>query len=571
MRSLVSFLFGLFLFVEVSAQSEKLNEFHSTISIEPSRQITVVEKIQYATKISGKRGIIRSLLLSRFDKQDREIKNEYTILSVKRDGVESPYHTKRENGHLSIYVGESSVLLEPGVYDYEITYSVLDQIRFFDDYDELYWNVNGTQWPFPIGKISAEITIPAGAEIIQMACYTGQYGSTEQNCEYSESGTSVTFSAANLRPGDNLSIAVGFSKGIITTPPPPTKFQQYGYQIITGLFGLILLGYYLFTWLKYGIDPAKPIVIPLFDPPAGLSPASVGMVSKGFYWQDFITASVVSLASKGYLRIEENTKSSLFGIFKQKEFDLIREKLPDDSLPKEEKKLLSSLFTSDSRITLDGKYDSKVADAVQKFQSSLGSQWNPLIYKGFNVKFWILPILLIIGYIVFIINMEDYFVFQGKAPLLMGFIGGNIILFFIYQWLIRKPALEKLKLRAEIDGFKMYMAAAEEKLLQFSNPPELTPEKFEKLLPYAMVLDVDEIWGEKFQKMLSLSSTAQQYHPTWYTGGMIQRASFAHMLNSSLSNTISQSSHKPSSGGSSGSGGGGFSGGGGGGGGGGSW
>jgi hypothetical protein len=74
--------------------------------------------------------------------------------------------------------------------------------------------------------------------------------------------------------------------------------------------------------------------------------------------------------------------------------------------------------------------------------------------------------------------------------------------------------------------------AAEEKMLQFSNLPELTPEKFEKLLPYAMVLDVDEIWGAKFQRMLSLSSAAQQYHPTWYTGGMIQRASFAHMLNS---------------------------------------
>jgi uncharacterized membrane protein len=210
-----------------------------------------------------------------------------------------------------------------------------------------------------------------------------------------------------------------------------------------------------------------------------------------------------------------------------------------------------------------------VAEAVQKFQSSLGTQWNSLIYQGFNVKFWIIPILLIIGYIVLIVNMEGYFVFEGKTPLLVGFIGGNFILFLIYQWLIRKPAQEKLKLRSEIAGFKMYMAAAEERMLQFSNPPQLTPEKFEKLLPYAMVLDVDEIWGEKFQRMLSMSSTAEQYHPTWYSGGMIQRVAFAHMLNSSLSNTISQSSHKPSSG--SGSGGGGFSGGGGGGGGGGSW
>lgn len=569
MKTFAFFLFAFFLFGELAAQSEKLEEFHSTISIDPSGEITVVEKIRYATEISGKRGIIRSLPLTGVDKQDREVKNDYSIISVKRDGEESKYRTERENGNLAIYVGESSVFLETGVYDYEITYSLPKQISFFEEYDEFYWNVNGTQWPFSIGKISAEIIFPEETNIIQMACYTGQYGSTEQNCESSESGNSVSFTAASFSPGENLSIAVGFSKGVVAPPPPPTEFQQYGFQLITALFGLILLGYYLFTWLNFGIDPPKPTVIPLFDPPAGLSPASVGMVSKGFYWQDFITASIVSLASKGYLRIEENTKSTLFGLFKQKEFDLIREKLPDESLPKEENKLLTSLFPTDERLTLDGKYNSTVADAVQKFQSSLGTQWNPLIYKGFNVKFWIVPILLIIGYIVLIVNMEDYFVFDGKAPLLVGFIGGNIILFFLYQWLIRKPAQEKLKLRAEIEGFKMYMAAAEEKMLQFSNPPQLTPEKFEKLLPYAMVLDVDEIWGEKFQKMLSMSSTAQQYHPTWYSGGMIQRATFAHMLNSSLSNTISQSSHKPSSG--SGSGGGGFSGGGGGGGGGGSW
>ena len=569
MRSVLLFFFGFFLIGQLAAQSEKLEEFHSTISLDPSGQLSVLEKIRYATEISGKRGIIRSLPLTGVDKQDREVKIVYTIHSVKRDGVDSPYHTERENGNLAIYVGESSVFLEPGVYDYEITYVVADQIRFFEDYDEIYWNVNGTQWPFAIGKISAEILLPAGAEILQMTCYTGQYGSTEQNCDHSVSENAVTFMASSFSPGENLSIAIGFSKGIVAPPPPPTEFQQYGFQLITAFLGLILLAYYLFTWVNFGIDPPKPTVIPLFDPPAGLSPASVGMVSKGFYWQDFITASIVSLASKGYLRIEEKTQSSLFGLFKQKEFDLIREKMPDDTLPKEEQILLKELFASARRINLDGKYNSKVAEAVQKFQSSLGSQWNTLIYQGFNVKFWIIPILLIIGYIVLIVSMEDYFVFDGKAPLLIGFIGGNFILFLLYQWLIRKPAKEKLKLRSEIAGFKMYMAAAEEKMLQFSNPPELTPEKFEKLLPYAMVLDVDEIWGEKFQRMLSLSSTAQQYHPTWYSGGMMQRMAFAHMLNSSLSNTISQSSHKPSSG--SGSGAGGFSGGGGGGGGGGSW
>ncbi|MBN7810458.1 DUF2207 domain-containing protein [Algoriphagus sp. H41] len=570
MKSLFAILLGLLLPFSVLAQEEKLEEFSSTLLIDASGLVTVSETIVYSTQLSGKRGIIRSLPLERVDDLGDAVKNEFTILSVKRDGLESPYHTERENGHLAIYVGESSVLLEPGEYEYEITYTIPAQIRFFEGYDELYWNVNGTQWPFTVGKIRAEIFLPQGAELIQQACYTGQYGSTENNCQSSAEGNLVTFEAGPLQPYENLSVAVGFGKGIVAAPPPPGFWQRYGFQVLTLGMGLLLLIYYLATWIKFGIDPPKPTVIPLFDPPSGLSPASVGMVSKGFFWQDFVTASLVSLASKGFLRIEEKTKESLFGLFKQKEFELIREKTADQSLPKEEAELLRSLFSTQSRISLSGKYDPAVERAVKDFQSSLSSQWNALIYKGFHLKFWIFPILLMGAYIGALVMWEDYFVYRDKGLMLIGFLVMNVVLFLLYQWLIRKPAERKLKLRSEIEGFKMYLAAAEERMLQFSNPPEMTPEKFEALLPYAMVLDVEEIWGEKFQNKLKSSSQRQDYHPGWYSGGMIQRASFAHMLNSSLSNSLSTSSHKPSSSGG-GSGGGGFSGGGGGGGGGGSW
>jgi uncharacterized membrane protein len=570
MKRFAVFLLAVFLSAAAFAQDERLLEFGSTILIDPSGLITVSETITYSTKLKGKRGIIRSLPLTRLDDLGDEVKNEYKVVSVKRDGIDSPYHTTSENGHLNIYVGESDVLLDPGDYEYEVTYTIPGQIRFFEDYDELYWNVNGTQWPFAVGEIKAEIFLPQGAEPIQMACYTGQYGSTASDCESSASGNLVTFEAGALNPYENLSIAVGFTKGIVAAPAPPGFWQRNGYQLLTTSVALILLAYYLLTWLRFGIDPPKPTVIPHFDPPSNLSPASVGMVSKGFFWQDFVTASLVSLAAKGYLRIEEKTKEGLFGLFKQKEFELIREKYPDDTLPKEEEKLLRSLFSIKDKITLNGKYDPIIEKAVHNFQSSLGSQWNSLLYKGFNLKFWILPLVLIMGYVVMLVMLEDYFVYREKTLLLVGFLLGNAILFLLYQWLIRKPAELKLKLRSEIEGFKMYLSAAEEKMLQFSNPPELTPEKFEKLLPYAMVLDVEEIWGEKFQNKLRMSAQSQEYRPGWYGGGMIQRAAFAHMLNSSLSNTLSQSSHKPSSSGG-GSGGGGFSGGGGGGGGGGSW
>lgn len=117
----------------------------------------------------------------------------------------------------------------------------------------------------------------------------------------------------------------------------------------------------------------------------------------------------------------------------------------------------------------------------------------------------------------------------------------------------------------------MYLGTAEEKTLQFHNPPAMTPEVFEKMLPYAMVLGVDKIWGQKFQNMLKTSSLEnQQYHSSWYVGSSMMNMNFANTLSSSLSQSIASSSTQPSSSGS-GSGGGGFSGGGGGGGGGGGW
>src|SRR5690606_35445503 len=116
-------------------------------------------------------------------------------------------------------------------------------------------------------------------------------------------------------------------------PPPPSWLQRNGGQFLAGVIGAILLIYYLFTWIKWGIDPPKPTVIPQFSPPENLSPASVAMVSKGYYWQDIATAAIVNLATKGYINIKDETSSSFFGVFKNHEYILVKEKAELDSLP----------------------------------------------------------------------------------------------------------------------------------------------------------------------------------------------------------------------------------------------
>lgn len=567
------FFFALLLFsIGVFAQSEKIDRFHSKIRVDTAGFIEVTEEITYTTELSGKRGIVRSLPLNRKMSDGQTIWSKIDLKSVKNGGEESPYHTQKNGDFMTIYVGEESVFLDPGSYTYEITYSLPDQIEAFEGYDELFWNVNGTAWSFPMEEVSAEISLPSGVEIIQFACYTGALGSRDQNCAEESLAKGMKFTASNLAPGENLSIAVGFTQGVVAPAPPPNFFQKYGFQMLGVGIGLILLIYYVFTWMRYGIDPPKPTVVPQFDPPAGLSPASVALIASGSYNQDMITPALVSLAAKGYLKINDESTSYVFGIFKSQKYVLSKVKEVEDSLPNEEKILLQFIFREENEVSLTGKYDSKFAAAVEKYRKSLKSQWNSLIFEGFNAKFWIVPILLLLFYFILNVTLSDYFIFEGRTGWFVLFLGVNVVVFLFYQWLIRKPAKKKLQLRADIEGFKMYLSAAEERMLQQFNPPKITPERFEKLLPYAIALDVEEIWGEKFSQKLAESSTLSSqstYQPLWYNRPVTNIGRFGHALNSSLSNTLSSSSMKPSS--SGGSGGGGFSGGGGGGGGGGSW
>jgi len=558
------------------SQSERVLSFHADIKVDTSSVITIKESIKiYATGTVFKRGIRRTIPIERIDSSGKKSKLDYKILSVEKDGKVSEYHTEKGSGEVTIFVGEKSVFLNEGEYDYTITYRMSGQIRFFDNYDEIYWNVNGFKWDLPFDQVSSQITLPAGGKIIQNSCYTGRYGSKSANCSSTIlSDKRIRFSADNISAGENLTIAVGFNKGLVhrpPPPPPPTFFQKFGALILGSLMSFLLLFYYGFTWLKFGIDPVKPTVFPQFEVPEKMTPASVGMMDKQRYYGDLITGSILNLAVKGYIKIEEDVEKYIFGLFKTKRYIIHKVKEDSGMINNEESVLLSKLFSDTSTLILEGKYDKNVESAVIAFKASLKKQHHRLIYEGLNLKFWVVPILAMIAYVfLFIFLASHYFEGDNDVLVFFSFIIVNIVFFLIYQFLIRKPAIEKLRLKSLIDGFKMYMSAAEEKQIAHFNPPDLTPEIFEKLLPYALVLGAEDVWGEKFQNLIDKSMIDKNYHPLWYTGNIGNFAAFNHSLNSSLSNSISSSATPPSSSGS-GSGGGGFSGGGGGGGGGGGW
>jgi len=145
----------------------------------------------------------------------------------------------------------------------------------------------------------------------------------------------------------------------------------------------------------------------------------------------------------------------------------------------------------------------------------------------------------------------------------------------LFYYLLKAPTAQGRKFMDQMEGFKMFLSVSEKDRMNMLNPPEKTPELFEKYLPFALALDVENKWAEQFSDVFErLAQQGAEYHPMWYSGGSwnrFQTGRFANSLGSSFSGAIASSAVAPGSSSGFGGGGGGFSGGGGGGGGGGGW
>lgn len=552
-------------------QTEKINSWHTDLTVAADGQLTVTEEINiHAEGNEFQRGIVRRLPTLFTDHHGRRHRVEYDLKAVEVFGAPSPHHTKTENDEFVLYVGSEGNFLAPGDYPYRITYVTKGQVGFFPDFDEIYWNVNGNGWAFAIDSISALVHLPPGAMVRQQACYTGELGSTENACGWDVlDDRTVRFRGRAMGYYEGLTVAVGFQKGIVAEPPPPSFLELYAVPLIGGGITLLLLLYYFITWWRHGRDPDSPTVIPLFEAPDGISPASVAMVMKGWYSNDYITPAMINLGVKGYIRIDETTEDQLLGLWKKQVYTIVKLK-NGSGLPREEQDLLNSMFGSGSdSFHISGTYNPSVKSMADEFAGEMRSQWSAFIHKGNNLRLWLVPILAGIACAIIMVVLHHYLLGGNDVAYIVAFIVVNIIFFLIYQYLIRKPSMEKLALRSKLHGFKMYLSAAEEKQLQHFNPPTMTPEVFEKYLPYAIALGVEQVWGDRFQSMISSALVDPNYRSTWYGGRIMSYGAFTHSMSSSFSSSVSSASTPPSK--SGGSGGGGSSGGGGGGGGGGGW
>lgn len=614
--------------------AERIIRFHADIHVYPDGSMGVTETI--TVRAEGRdirRGIYRDLPTTYTGRGGWRTVVAYGGIHVSRDGRPEPHHQESLSNGIRIYMGDANVQLEPGEYTYELVYRTDRQLGFFDTHDELYWNVTGNGWAFPIEAASASVRLPStvpGAEM-RLEAYTGPEGA--RNRDY-EAGLDLD-SAASFRttvplaPGEGLTIVVGWPKGHVREPSRRQRAEWFladnGGLIASAVGLLALIFYYALAWSRVGRDPDPGIVIPRYTPPKGYSPASMRFVRRMGYDDKTFTAALVNLAVKGHVIIHEDGGG----------YVLEKSGENGDRLAPGEAALMRRLFSAGRQVTLKQFNHKLIKSALGAHDGSLELDYEKryfktnALYTALGVVISVatlaaailmtpsMPEMAVAGFMVVWLSGWTFGVFALSRAVAMawrnagGIVGASSALFltvfavpffgaeivgvfmlakaagvvlvvtllalifvnWLFYELMKAHTRLGRKLLDQIEGFYDYLVVAEGDELRFKHPPEKTPALFEQYLPYAIALDVEDVWGEKFSDVIAKARRDGSYsHPNWYRGPSWRSRSlgtFSSSLGSSLASTVSSASTAPGS--SSGSGGGGSSGGGGGGGGGGGW
>ena len=295
---------------------EQILDYHSDIRVRQDASLLVRETIRIRSAgIKIHHGIYRDFPTRYQDHLGNRYMVQFEVVEGARDGQPENFRIQDQINGERIYLGDEKVILPPGEYTYELAYTATREIGFFADRDELYWNVTGSGWLFPIAHASATVTLPSGipAASIHYEGYTGPQGARGQGFTSSLGGDdTVSFvSAAPLAPGEGLTVVVSWPKGHVQEPNAETQFRYFiddNGSILAGAAGLILvLLYYIFVWFRVGRDPEKSSIMPNYEPPAGVSPAAMRYLLRMGFDDKTVTAAVIDMAVKKFLSIKENS------------------------------------------------------------------------------------------------------------------------------------------------------------------------------------------------------------------------------------------------------------------------
>jgi hypothetical protein len=493
-----------------------------------------------------------------------------------------------------------------------LRYDVANALRFFDAgdpegaRDELYWNVTGDEWEMPIRRASARVLLPAGATGVRAVAFTGAEGSTGSDAvTVIENGAVRVTSTRGFAPHEGLTLAVAWDPGVVDRPGAAARVVSFllGNGIlfipIFAFFGMFRL------WLRRGRDPKAGAVVVQYEPPHELTPAELGtLVDHSVDMRD-VTATLVDLAVRGYLTIEEREQKKLLGLTSSREF--VFHRAPDagawqELLPHEEK-LLIGLFGRQPRPEgppataqviptenmqalrsaagapgFGGAIARVAQQAVERAETSLlarvgprdsvtlsqlentfyqhlggirGGVYDRLIGRGYyhrrpdHVKGAYVGVGAGIGALLFVSGLwlADQGLTSHVAAVVAAFLTAGILVGFGLVMPARTPS--GAAARTASLGFREFLSRVESDRFRRMIT---SPAQFERFLPHAMALGVEDRWAAAFDGMLNEP-------PNWYRGsapGRFRAVALTRSLGTMSTRAGSAMTSKPKSSGGSG-------------------
>jgi uncharacterized membrane protein len=553
-----------------AARELVIQQFDETVEVNPNGTIEVTETIE-ARFTGAWHGIYRTIPVEYDTPQHLNYSLLLEPLSVTDyEGHPLKYEQKRVGRYLKFKISVPDA--QDRTRTVIIRYRVLNAIRFFDDHDELYWNVTGNDWDVPIRSVSAKIELPAGVTGLHAIAFTGVYGSRDRDAQVETNGNLVevrTNHSLSYREG--LTAVVGWDKGFVQPPSTAMKislFLRSNWPLFLPVVAFFIM---LWLWWTRGRDPERGSIAVQYEPPDKLTPGECGTLVDNEAAMRDITATLVDLAVKGYLTIEQRDESHLLGLTHSKEyvFHLKRPATEWSAVRPHELEMLSALFDDGSVTSV------KLSELQNHFYTHLPAIrsriFDALMADGYYLH---RPDTVRQGYIgAGIVIGILLFVFGGALGAATGVAHVTWVIaailtaavICIFGWFMPARTLTGARTLEKVLGFEQFLGRVESDRLERIVK---TPEMFEKFLPYAMALHCEKKWVAAF------AGIAMQ-PPQWYSGpygsGFVPYM-FVNDLNvmSAQAGNVMASAPRSSSGGS-GFGGGGFSGGGFGGGGGGGW
>jgi len=553
---------GILLTVSAFAKSWRIADYQDTIVVTKDGSAVVHEHISLVF-IGEYHGIHRTIPVDYPGPAGTNYTLYFDVTGITDgNGKKLKYETSTSKGFRDLKIYIPNAVDTTSVVDIE--YVVRNGTRYFPDHDEFYWNVTGNDWPVPIDHAAARVSFPPAATgSLRAQVFTGVYGAAEREATSEIKNSDITFETTNPLPmRGGMTIDVYVNKGILQEPGALTRFAWFVGSNPIVFLPLFTFGVMFTLWWYKGRDPDPGrSVAPMYEPPPGFTPAEAGALIDDVIHPRDITSTLVDLAVRGYLKIEETVDTTML-VFHHKDytFHLLKPRDQWGELAPHENVMMMNVFGLDTDVKLSSlknhfytalpimKHDIKTA-----LKSKGMYRLDPDSANSYSVGGAILIIapFALIQYL----GIKNIF---NSVGLLIGMGAVSALIFWLFAREMSARTMEGARTRIAVLGFQEFMNRVDADRLK-----RMPPDTFEKYLPYAMALGVEHNWAKAFAGII-------QNPPSWYSSpsgysgfNPLYFSNSMHSMSSDMSQTFASAPRSSSSGsGFGGGGGGGFSGGG---------